>query len=80
MTEDEAIAVVRRERAQLDIDPDMEVASAEQAIVEYMKDRTRPGVVEDRVAWIVELSSNEGFVLVHVDDQTGEILEVLRTA
>ena len=80
MTEQQAISLVELERDNLDIDPLMEPASAERAIVQYMSDRSRPGHIEDRVAWIVELSSAAGFALVHVDDSTGQILEVLRTA
>jgi hypothetical protein len=80
MTEQEAIATVQRRRLDLDIDPDMGIISAEKAIVEHVKDRSRPGVPADRIAWIVELTSKWGQVSVHVDDGTGEVLEVLRSA
>lgn len=80
MTEQQAIAIVQRERQALEIEPEMWVSSTEKGIVEYMKDRSGPAVAEDRVAWIVELTWNWGFVIVHVDDGTGEILEVLRSA
>ena len=80
MNQHEAIEIVNRQRATLEIGRDMEVSYTERAIVEHMKDRTRPGRVEDRIAWIVELANNAGFVHVHVDDETGDILEVLRSA
>jgi len=77
MTEQEAVAVVLRERRQHRIPDTMEVSSAEKAIVESMRDRTRPGLIENRIAWIVELADGTGFVRVHVDDRSGRILEVL---
>ena len=80
MTEQQAITVVERERKELDIDPGMSVHSAEKAIVEFIKDRTGPGRVDDRIAWIVELTSDMGFVQVHVDDSSGKVLEVHRSA
>lgn len=80
MTDQEAIAVVERKRTELRIRRNMEVSSAERAIVQYVKDRTKPGRVEDRIAWIIELANAEGFARVHVDDRTGDVLEVLRTA
>jgi len=80
MTDQEAIAVVEKKRSELRIRRNMEVSSAEKAIVEYIKDRSKPGRVEDRIAWIIEMANSEGFVRVHVDDRTGDILEVLRTA
>ncbi len=79
MTEEEAVAIVEQEREALRIPPRMGVSSAEKAIVEFMKDRSRAGRVENRVAWIVDLADAVGFVRVHVDDRSGEILEVLRT-
>lgn len=78
MSEPQVVAIVQRERGNLDIDPDMEIATVEKAIVEYTPDRSRPGVVEHRIAWIVDLASSGGMARVHVDDRTGEVLEVLR--
>ena len=80
MTEHEAVEVVKRQRTALKINRGMEVASAEKAVVEYMKDRSKPGRIEDRVAWVVTLANSAGFACVHVDNGTGEILEVLKTA
>ena len=78
MREQDVVAIVQRERDNLDIDPHMEIATVEKAIVEYTPDRSRPGVVEDRIAWIVDLASSQGLARVHVDDRTGQVLEVLR--
>ncbi len=80
MTEQEAIATVQRERIDLEIDPEMGIISAEKAIVEYVQDRSSPSVSQDRTAWIVSLASQWGLTAVHVDDGTGEVLEVLRSA
>lgn len=80
MTETEAVKVVTARQRELRIPAAMKPASAEKAIVEYARDRSRPGPVENRVAWIVTLMSSTGFVNVHVDDRTGEVLDVRRSA
>jgi hypothetical protein len=80
MTELEAIQLVESQQRGLDIDFQMELSSAERTIVEYTKNRDQPGLVEDRIAWIVVLSCSWGFVEVHVDDKTGNILSVKRSA
>ncbi len=80
MTEQEAIRTVEARRRELRISPGMRMTSAEKSIVEFIKDRGRPGAVEDRVAWIVTLTSSLGFVCVHVEDRSGEVLEVIRSA
>lgn len=72
MTAEQAIAVTEAQRPVLAIDPEMRVASAEQAIV-----WTAAG---DKIAWIVTLTSPVGFVLVQVEDATGQVLKVRRTA
>ena len=79
MNEQQAIAVVQRKRRELEISPDMAVSSAERAIVEHMKDRSRPGPVEHRIAWIIEYACDWGLVVVHVDDDSGDILEVVKS-
>lgn len=76
MTADQAVQCIETHRAELDIDPDMDAASAEQAIVEYLPDRAVPGTPQDRLAWVVVLTSSEEAATVHVDDRTGEILSV----
>jgi hypothetical protein len=80
MTAPEAMAVVREERGRLEIDDELRVASTERALVPFLADRTRPGKIEHRVAWIVTLSSDWGFAEVHVEDATGRILDVVRSA
>lgn len=80
MTEAEAINVVTTRQRELQIPAAMKPASAEKAIVEYSKDRSRPGPIENRVAWIVTLMSSTGFVNVQVDDRTGQVLDVRRSA
>jgi len=80
MTKQETIEIVERNREMLQIDPEMVYESAERAIVEYKEDREIPGLVEDRIAWIVTLSCRLGFVEVQIDDKTGSILWVRRSA
>ena len=80
MTEEEAIRVVQSRRRELDIDPAMQIDGAEKAIVEYLANPDEPGEPEDRLAWIVSLSCSWGFVEVDVDDATGEVLTVRRSA
>jgi hypothetical protein len=80
MMEEQAVALAEMRRAELDIDPEMEVVSAEKAIVlaNRGEEGSRPG--DDRVAWIVTMSCPWGQVRVDVDDATGSILAVERTA
>ena len=78
MDAEQAVAIVRRERKRLGLGWKLQPVVAEKAIVEYTRDRQRPGVIEDRVAWIVELAGGARQARVHVDDRNGEILEVLR--
>ena len=80
MMEEQAVAVAEMRRAELDIDPEMEVVSAEKAIVlaNRGEEGSHPG--DDRVAWIVTMSCPWGQVRVDVDDATGSILAVERTA
>lgn len=80
MTEEQAVKSVVSRKRELRIPGAMQPASAERAIVEYIKDRSVPGPVENRVAWVVTLVSPTGFVNVHVDDRTQEVLEVVRSA
>jgi hypothetical protein len=80
MTETEAVTLVTTKCRELRIPAAMRPASAERAIVEYAQDRTRAGCVENRIAWIVTLTSSTGFVSVHVDDRTGQVLTVRRSA
>lgn len=80
MTQEQAIALTRMRKAELDIDPQMKVVSAEKAIVlaNRSEQSSHPG--DDRIAWIVTLSCPWGQVRVDVDDATGSILAVERTA
>ncbi len=80
MTAPEALAVVRDERARLKIDDEMTVSGTQRALVPVLADRTHPGVPEHRVAWVVTLSNEWGFAEVHVDDATGRVLHVSRSA
>ena len=80
MTETEAVKVVLGRRRELRIPSAMQPATAEKAIVEYAKDRTQPGPAENRIAWIVTLLSSTGYVNVHVDDRSGQVLDVRRSA
>jgi hypothetical protein len=79
MTEERAVALVLARREELEIEPEMRLDGAERAIVEYLADPDQPGTPEDRVAWIVSLGCEWGFVGVHVDDRSGEILTVERS-
>lgn len=80
MTEDQAVAAARKECQRLKLPRNLETVSAERSIVEHVPDRQIPGVPTDRIAWVVEFANAEGMAWVHVDDQSGEILEVIRTA
>jgi hypothetical protein len=79
MSQDQAVALVKAKRAELEIDPAMRPASAEKAIVlaHRGEEGSQPGV--DRVAWIVTLSSRWGWVRVDVDDSSGAVLAVQRS-
>ena len=79
MTEEQAVQLVRSMKPGLNIEPAMRVTSAEKAIVLVNRkaDSSYPG--DDRVAWIVTLSSQWGQVRVDVDDHNGSILGVDRT-
>jgi hypothetical protein len=79
MTEEEVVGMIEGKRTELDIDPEMEVESAERAIVQYKVDRDQPGPAEDRIAWVIRYSSDWGFVELHVDDLRAEILNVWRS-
>lgn len=80
MTEREAVETVEGQRAGLEIDPEMRLLSGEQVIVEWKKDRETPGPTEDRIAWVLHYACNWGFVEVHVDDASGKILHIVRSA
>jgi len=80
VTEQEAINLVRERRDSLEIDPAMRVESAEKVIVEYKANREEPGPTEDRIAWVVTLTSKWGWVEVHVDAMRREVLTVRRSA
>lgn len=80
MTEQEAIERVNASRDRLELADDLEVWSAGRAIVEYLPDPDQPGKPENRVAWVVTLGSDWGFAEVHVDDDSGETLTVVRSA
>ena len=80
MTEVEALELVESKRDKLEIDSEMEQDSAVKAIVEYKKKPSSPGKTEDRIAWVVTYTSAMGYVQVHVDDKSGKILAVQRSA
>jgi len=80
ITEAQAVEVVEAKRHKLRIDPEMDVEDAELAIVEYKRNRDRPGPTEDRMAWIVRLVSATGWVEVHVDAIRRKVLAVIRSA
>ncbi len=80
MTAEQAIQTVNAERARLEIDEEMELESAELAVVEHMQNPDVAGCPTDRIAWIVTFISSWGFVRVHVDDQTGKSLNAIHSA
>lgn len=79
MTEAQAVQLVRGMKPGLEIDPAMRVTSAEKAIVLANRKADSNYAGDDRVAWIVTLSSQWGQVRVEVDDHNGSILGVDRT-
>jgi len=80
MTQDQAVQIVQAKRRKLQIDPEMAFESARKAVVEYKKNPDTPGPTEDRIAWIVTFSWEWGYVNVHVDERTGDILAVRRSS
>ena len=80
ITDKQAVEVIERNRERLDIDPELEVESVEKQIVEYIQEPEQPGPIQDRVAWVVTLVSDWGWVEVHVDIVEGVVLAVKRSA
>jgi len=78
MTQDEALQIVMRQADKIGLDPMMEFHHAQRAIVEYCPDRSRPGRVSDRLAWVLYFRGELGRMEVQVDDRKGEILSVVR--
>ena len=79
MTREQAEHIAEKKRAKLGIAPDMEIVSAERAIVEYKSNPDKPGPVIDRVAWILTYANALSTVTVQVDDRNGRILKVQRS-
>ena len=79
MSQEQAVALVKAKRTELNIDREMRPVSAEKAVVWAHRgdDGSQPGT--DRVAWIVTLSSRFGWVRVDVDDSNGAVLAVQRS-
>jgi hypothetical protein len=80
MTREDAVSALAEQRDALALDPELRVASVERCIVEFSTDRSRPGPVSHRVAWIVTLMSAESFARVQIDDSTRRVLHVERSA
>jgi len=80
MTDREATVIVEKRRDELQIDPEMACESAERAIVAHKENPDEPGPTEDRVAWLVTYACEWGTVTVYVDDASGEVLRVRRSA
>lgn len=78
MTQDQALDIVMRQADKIGLDPVMEFHHGERAIVEYCRDRSRPGRAKDRVAWVLYFRSELGRMEVQVDDRKGDILLVVR--
>lgn len=72
MTATQACSIVKQRRGELQIDPAMRVLSAERAIVLVA------GL--DRIAWLVTLTSRSSLVRVEIEDATGAVLNVTRSA
>lgn len=79
MTEDQAAQIVEARRIELEIGPELALASAERAIVPHKADPTTPGRSRDRVAWILTYASDLGGAKVYVDDREGTVLRVRRS-
>lgn len=80
ITDQQAVEIMERNRERLDIDPELEVESVEKQIVEYSQNLEQPGPIQDRIAWVVTLVSDWGWVEVHVDVVDGAVLAVKRSA
>ena len=72
MTAAQACSIVKQRRGELQIDPAMRVLSAERAIVLVSG--------SDRIAWLVTLTSRSGLVRVEIEDATGTVFNVTRSA
>jgi len=79
MTEDQAVQIVEARRIELEIGPELALASAERAIVPHKAEATTPGRSEDRVAWVLTYASDLGGAKVYVDDRDGSILRMRRS-
>ncbi len=81
MTSEQAIAAVEKYRPQLrGWTAELRPTSTELAIVPYKHDPKASGVAELRVAWIVMLTCSWGYVRVDLEDSTGLVLNVIRSA
>jgi hypothetical protein len=80
ITDQQAVEIIERNRERLDIDPELEVESVEKQIVEYSREPEQPGSIQDRIAWVVTLVSDWGWVEVLVDVVEGVVLAVRRSA
>ncbi len=80
MTSEQAIAAVEKYRPQLRLDRELRPTSTELAIVPYKHDPKAAGAAELRVAWIVMLTCSWGYVRVDLEDATGLVLNVIRSA
>jgi hypothetical protein len=79
MTEQQAVATVEAYRKLLEIPKGMRVTRAEKAIVMARSGPEAP-LGDDRIGWIVELTWPMGFMRVSVDDRSGEVIGVERSA
>ena len=80
MTREEAEDLVEKKRGKLDIDPEFGIISTKKGIVEYKSNREKPGKCEDRIAWVVQMTGDLGWVEVQVDAIRRKVLDVIRSA
>lgn len=80
MTAVEARAAALAARQRLELDEELEPVATERALVPQNGGGSKAGAVRHRMAWIVTFSSAWGFAEVRVDDATGDILDVVRSA
>ncbi len=78
MTSDEAIGTVERLRPEWRLDEELEPSSTELAYVPCKRDPQAP--VELCIAWIVTLTCSWGFVRVDIEDASGQVLNIVRSA
>lgn len=85
MTQDDAISMATAALGRFDVPADFKAQGAQQSIIEVVAGAPvderpeQPGPVRDVLAWLVMFSKELMFVEIAVDDNSGEIVRVVRS-